>query len=101
MSKINIKNIKSFIKGHYNLYLDQLGLYPKYKQEQILYRISLCGDCVEKKGCQHCGCPPHKKVYDERSCNGGDRYPDMMSEVKWDKFKLDNKIGIDDSTRSL
>ena len=96
MSEINIKNIKSFIRGHYNMYLDKLGAYPKHKQEQILYRLSLCEDCVTNKGCKHCGCDPHKKVYDDKSCNGGERFPDMLSEVEWNKFKLNNKITIDE-----
>lgn len=96
MKKITLSNVKSFIRGHYNMYLDKLGAYPKHKQEQILYRISLCSDCVTNKGCKHCGCPPHKKVYDDRSCNGGERFPDMLSEVKWNKFKLDNNITIDE-----
>ena len=96
MSEINIKNIKSFIRGHYNMYLDKLGAYPKHKQEQILYRLSLCEDCVTNKGCKHCGCPPHKKVYDDKSCNNGERFPDMLSEVEWNNFKINNKINIDE-----
>ena len=54
MKKITLSNVKSFIRGHYNMYLDKLGAYPKHKQEQILYRISLCSDCVTNKGCKHC-----------------------------------------------
>ena len=96
MIEINIKNVKSFIRGHYNMYLDKLGAYPKHKQEQILYRLSLCEDCVDNKGCKHCGCPPHKKVYDDKSCNGGERFPDMLSEIEWNKFKINNKITIDE-----
>ena len=96
MKKITLKNVKSFIRGHYNLYLDKLGMYPKYKQEQILYRISLCGDCVTNKGCKHCGCPPHKKVYDYKSCHRGERFPNMLSEVEWEKFKIDNKITVNE-----
>ena len=96
MKKITLSNVKSFIRGHYNMYLDKLGAYPKHKQEQILYRLSLCKDCVDNKGCKYCGCPPHKKVYDDKSCNGGKRFPDMLSEVEWNKFKLNNKITIDE-----
>jgi hypothetical protein len=96
MKKITIKNVKSFIRGHYNLYLDKLGMYPKHKQEQILYRISLCSDCVSNEGCKYCGCAPNKKVYDDKSCNDGERFPDMLNEVEWDKFKIDNKITVDE-----
>jgi hypothetical protein len=93
--KVTLSKVKSFIRGHVNLYLDKLGLYPLHKQEQILYRISICGDCVKNEGCKYCGCPPHKKVYDDKSCNNGNRYSDMLNEEAWDKFKLDNKIEID------
>jgi hypothetical protein len=96
MIKITLKNVKSFIRGHYNLYLDKLGMYPKHKQEQILYRISLCSDCVSNEGCKYCGCAPNKKVYDNKSCNDGERFPDMLNEVEWNKFKIDNKITVDE-----
>jgi hypothetical protein len=96
MIKITLKNVKSFIRGHYNLYLDKLGMYPRHKQEQILYRISLCSDCVSNEGCKYCGCAPNKKVYDDKSCNDGERFPDMLNEVEWDKFKIDNKITVDE-----
>lgn len=95
MSKINMKNIKSFIRGHYSIILDKLGQYPEYKQEQVLYRVSLCkNDCIPNKGCIHCGCPPEKKVYDPYSCNGGTRFPNMMNEEEWNQFKIDNNIKI-------
>jgi hypothetical protein len=97
MIKITLKNVKSFIRGHYNLYLDKLGMYPRHKQEQILYRISLCSDCVSNEGCKYCGCAPNKKVYDDKSCNDGERFPDMLNEVEWDKFKIDNKITVDEN----
>lgn len=96
MIKITLKNVKSFIRGHYNLYLDKLGMYPRHKQEQILYRISLCSDCVSNEGCKYCGCAPNKKVYDNKSCNDGERFPDMLNEVEWNKFKIDNKITVDE-----
>lgn len=97
MSRINIKNIKSYLRGHSNLFLDSLGQYPKYKQEQVLYRLSLCkDDCVPTGKCKHCGCPPNKKVYDPISCNGGERFSDMLGEEDWNRFKETNNIVIDD-----
>lgn len=96
MKKITIKNVSSFIRGHANMYLDKLGQYPKYKQEQILYRLSKCEkDCIPANACKHCGCPPKKKVYDPVSCNGGDRFPNMLSEEQWELYKLKHKITID------
>ena len=97
MSKINLKNMKSYLRGHSNLFLDALGQYPKSKQEQVLYRLSLCkNDCVPAGKCKHCGCPPHKKVYDPYSCNGGTRFPNMMNESEWEEFKEKNNIKIKD-----
>jgi hypothetical protein len=97
MSKITLKNVKSFLRGHKNLYLDKLGKYPKYKQEQVLYRLSLCkDDCVVTNRCKKCGCATNKKVYDPVSCNRGERFGDMLGENDWNKFKVDNNITIDE-----
>lgn len=95
MSKINLKNIKSFFEGHLKIYTDKLGLYPKYKQEQILYRLDKCKkDCVPAGKCKFCGCPPEKKAYVSESCNGGVRFPNMMTEPEWDEYKVKMNIKI-------
>ena len=86
MSKITLKNVKSFLRGHKNLYLDKLGKYPKYKQEH----------CVVTNRCKKCGCATNKKVYDPVSCNRGERFGDMLGENDWNKFKVDNNITIDE-----
>lgn len=95
--KINSKRIRSFVVGHYNWFLDKLGSYPKYKQEQILYRLSLCKDCIKAGECEYCGCPPEKKVYDNASCNNGVKFPRIMNESSWNKYKISNNVNINDN----
>lgn len=95
MSKLNIKNIKSFVEGHSKLFLNRLGLFPKHKQEQILYRLDKCkNDCVPNGKCKFCGCPPHKKAYVNESCNGGIRFPNMMTPTEWEDYKAKMNIKI-------
>ncbi len=97
MRKITLSNVRSFIRGHANMYLDKLGRYPEHKQEQILYRLSLCvKDCVPANACKYCSCPPKKKVYDPVSCNKGARFPDMLNEEDWKTYKVKHKIVIKD-----
>jgi hypothetical protein len=93
--KITASKIKSFARGHSNLLLRRLGLYPKHKQEQILYRISVCKDeCVTTGKCINCGCPTYEKMHDPISCNGERRFPDMMDSNIWEQYKLNNNIII-------
>jgi hypothetical protein len=95
--KINSKNIRSFIRGYSNYIVDQLGYYPDYLKEQVEYRLHLCkNDCIPQDGCKYCGCDPEKKVYDPKSCNNGDRFPDLMNEADWVKFKTENNISVND-----
>lgn len=102
LSQITPKNIKAFIEGYSKLAYDKLVGLPIHLQEQILYRESKCQDCVTvghkdvgPGSCKHCGCSTPGKWFVTKSCNGGERYPDLMGSEEWKKFKLDNNI--DDS----
>lgn len=93
----SIKNIKDYIQGNYNYHLDRMGRYPKYLQEQVRYRLTFCTDDCQPAGkCIHCGCPPHKKVYNRKSCNKGERFPDLMNKEEWNNYKQKHNIIIDD-----
>lgn len=95
--KVSISSIKSFARGHSNLLLRRLGLYPQFKQEQVLYRLSVCkDDCVRTGRCMNCGCPTYEKMHDPISCNQGVKFPDMMDKEDWDEYKNDNNIIIKD-----
>lgn len=89
----NLKNVASFIEGHAKYIYNQLIGLPKYKQEQVLWRLSKCeNDCVVTGKCIYCECPPEKKAFNVESCNKGERFPDLMDSETWEKYKLDNNI---------
>lgn len=74
---------------------DHLDLLPTYEREQVLYRSQICeSDCVKLGYCIYCGCDIPGKLYVNESCNGGERFPNLMSKDKWEKFKSENNIEI-------
>ena len=93
LTDITIKNIKSFFEGNTKYYADKIFGSPEHIKEQYLYRLSQCkNDCLKREKCIYCGCPTKKKLFVNRSCNNGKRFPDMMSKEDWDEFKLQKKI---------
>jgi hypothetical protein len=90
--KITFKNIYSFIQGNLQMRLDGIGLKPQYYQEQIAYRMLQCQDCIKAKQCKECGCELPGKFYVNESCNGGERFPNIMSERDWEQYKENNGI---------
>jgi|TARA_R110000772_G_scaffold8692_2_gene28804 hypothetical protein len=93
---LNIKNIKSFIEGNIEYYRHHLTDYPRYKKEQVLWRMTFCkDDCLKgDERCVYCSCPSVKKVHVAESCNAGERFPDMMDEPTWEQYKIDNGIKL-------
>ena len=90
--KITVKNIKSFLEGNIQLGLEQLYLQPEHIQEQIAYRRLLCkDDCAIQNKCIICGCDFKGKTSVKESCNP-DRFPDLMSNLEWIKYKKSNDI---------
>jgi hypothetical protein len=56
----------------------------------------ICKDeCVDLGYCVYCGCDIPGKLYVKDSCNGGERFPDLMNKKDWEKFKLDNEINLE------
>jgi hypothetical protein len=95
MPEITFKNILQFIEGNVNKITDDLKLYPKWKKEQVIWRLSLCkDDCLKIGKCKYCGCSTPGKLYVNKSCNKGDRFPDMMNEEEWNEFKIKNNLII-------
>lgn len=95
--RITVKNILSYIEGNTNWLLDVFDLYPEYKKEQVMWRLQICKmDCVKENACIYCGCPPERKAFVDTSCNGGDRFPDMMDKETWEKYKEQNNLNIDE-----
>lgn len=88
---LNITNIKHFIEGNAKYYYDKFFGLPQHIREQVLYRLEQCkDDCVIEGKCKVCDCPVDKKVFQSESCNKEERFPDLMDNVKWEKFKKEN-----------
>jgi hypothetical protein len=95
MPEINLKNILQFIQGNANMLGDKFNLLPKYKKEQVTWRLDFCrNDCVKEGKCKFCGCSVPGKLYVDQSCNGGKRFPDMMNENDWNEYKKLKNIVI-------
>lgn len=91
--KVTLANIKSFLEGYKNMFLLKLGTKPDWFKEQVAYRMSVCSnDCMIKRECKYCGCDVPAKMLVEKSCNNGERFPDIMNEQDWIKYKEDNGI---------
>lgn len=95
--KIKLKDIASFIEGNYKYYKDKIINSPGYIVEQVKYRLYVCkDDCLKNNECKYCGCPPRKKSWVTKSCNKGERFPDLMNKPEWEAYKVKNNINIDD-----
>lgn len=93
--KITPKKIFQFIEGNLKLLGDKMHLLPKHEREQVLYRSMVCkNDCVKLGYCKYCGCSIPGKLYVTTSCNNGERFPDLMGEADWEKYKTENNIEI-------
>ena len=91
--KITIDNIEQYIEGNSKMFLNKLGFASKHLQEQVSYRMLQCkNDCMITKHCKYCGCDVPGKMYVSKSCNNGERFPDLMSKVDWELFKKDKNI---------
>ena len=92
MSKeITLSNIYNFIEG--NIRLRTKSIQPQHIKEQIAYRLLKCkDDCAKIGHCiGPCGCDFPDRAYSTESCNK-ERFPDFMSKVDWELYKIDNKI---------
>jgi len=90
MRKITIHNVQDFLKGNFDYYKSKIIDVPGHIKEQLQHRLALCGDCIEAGGCQGgevpCGCSVVKKHFLKKSCDP-DRFPDLMEEEDWERFK--------------
>jgi hypothetical protein len=94
--EINKKNVLAFIEGNLKMLGDRINLLPDFKKEQVIWRYNICkDDCVVNKKCKYCGCSVPGKLYVDKSCNRGERFPDMMTSEEWKNYKEQNGISID------
>lgn len=90
--KINIKNIKSYILGNLNYYLNQIIDLPLHLKEQYYYRLFKCkDDCLVTGQCKICTCPTVKKAFAPDSCNP-ERFPNFLPGLEWREYKEKNNI---------
>lgn len=88
-------NVKSFLEGNISYYKQYFLSSPPYLQEQYHYRLSVCRDsCIPNDSCEVCTCPPIKKAWVTKSCNNGEKFPDLMDEESWEDFKNVHDIDI-------
>lgn len=91
--KITIKNIKQYLEGNTQRVLKELRLQPQHIQEQIAYRRLICkDDCAIQNKCIKCGCDFKGKTSVFESCNNGERFPNLMSKIEWEKYQIENEI---------
>ncbi len=91
--KITLNKIGQFIEGNLKMLGDKLHLLAEHEKEQVAYRALICkDDCVKLEYCVYCGCDIPGKLYVKQSCNGGERFPDLMNKTDWEIFKRDNGI---------
>lgn len=63
--------------------------------EQVVYRASLCSDCLKAGQCKHCGClTPHIFFVRENECSGGNWLEMAKTTEEWEQFKKERKIEI-------
>lgn len=94
--KITLKNIKYYIEGNIKMLGDKMYLLPEHEKEQVAYRAMICKDeCVKLGYCVYCGCDIPGKLYVKDSCNGGERFPDLMPKPEWEQYKIDNEINLE------
>lgn len=90
---LNLRNLRSFTQAASRIIIGRLFKLPMHIQEQVAYRHSLCeNDCFIEGKCKHCGCSPWAKAFGTESCNDGERFPDLMNDIDWTKYKK----GLDD-----
>jgi hypothetical protein len=95
--KITPKKILQFFEGNIKMLGDQFYLLPTHEREQVFYRSEICKEeCIKLGYCVYCGCDVPGKLYVKQSCNGGERFPDLMNKKDWEDYKEENKISIDD-----
>lgn len=91
-NEINSKNILAFFQGNLRFYKSKIVKLAPHIKEQYYYRLYQCkDDCLKTRRCIKCNCPTIKKSLVSSSCNKA-RFPDLMSNREWQKYKEENNI---------
>ena len=68
-------------------------IYKEHHLEQFIFRIHIHQDCLLKKKCKFCNCNPMDKIREPQSCFK-EMAPDILSNEKWQEFKINHRIKI-------
>lgn len=63
--------------------------------EQIAFRMYLCEKCLENGKCSQCQCNAIDMITEPFSCNSEKIFPNFMNNEKWEAFKKQNNIIIE------
>ena len=55
--------------------------------EQVVYRRSLCGECVEAGNCIRCGCPVNGLMLNPEETDKDGLWHQMVKHNEWVSFK--------------
>jgi hypothetical protein len=89
------KKVLQFIEGNVKMLGDTFHILPRHEREQVLFRADICKeDCMARGYCTYCGCNVPGKLYVNASCNGGARFPDLMTAQKWEEYKKEHGIEV-------
>jgi hypothetical protein len=91
---ITPEKIRQYLEGNLKMLGDMFYLLPKHVREQVAWRSLICQDCLSEGACKYCGCTVPGKLYVTVSCNGDERFPNLMDEEEWTQYKIENKIEI-------
>lgn len=100
--QLTFNNMKGFIQGNVRKFLEDIDYnnLDYYIREQIIYRSLTCRTCTIEGKCVICGCQTPEKFYEDRACEG-EKYPYMLEEKEWLKFKQDNNINEEDLMKTI
>jgi hypothetical protein len=95
LKDLNIENIKAYIQGNSRMLGSKFNMVNEHIQEQVAWRAEICkDDCMAEGKCKECGCDVPGKLYVNKSCNGGKRFPDLMEKGAWEKYKNKHSITL-------
>lgn len=97
---LTFDNVKSFIRGNTNMYLDKLGVevLEDYEKIQVLLRQTLCSPCVDAGKCLVCNCTTPNLFYDTKRIDSKAKWRQMLNKEEWDKFikeASDKNVSVD------
>jgi len=80
------QKVKDIYSGYTN-YLKANEL-PEYIKEQVLYRMELCKECVDKPFCPNCGCVSPVLFFSATKTDALNKWGPMVNQEQWEQFKL-------------